>query len=54
MAPAKLGWGMLKSVDILIGFSVIMLVVSICVTLVNQLITGILNLTGVQLRDGVC
>ncbi|HEY4031125.1 MAG TPA: hypothetical protein VGM25_12325 [Caulobacteraceae bacterium] len=45
---------MLKSVDILIGFSVIMLVVSISVTLVNQMITGMLNLKGSQLRDGVC
>src|ERR1700748_1406442 len=44
---------MLKSVDILIGFSVIMLVVSIAVTLANQIITSCLNLRGMQLRDGV-
>lgn len=44
---------MFKSVDILIGFSVIMLVVSISVTMVNQIITSILNLRGLQLRAGV-
>ena len=34
---------MLKSVDILIGFTVIMLVVSIAVTLVTQMITSIFS-----------
>lgn len=45
---------MLKSVDILIGFTVIMLVISIAVTMVNQMIISTLNLRGSQLRDGVC
>jgi len=44
---------MLKSVDILIGFAVIMLVVSISVTMVTQMISSTLNLRGLQLRDGV-
>jgi hypothetical protein len=54
MAQAAGAAAMLKSVDILIGFTVIMLVVSIAVTIVNQMITSMLNLRGVHLRDGVC
>lgn len=44
---------MLKSVDILIGLSVVMLVVSMAVTLINQAILNLLASRGHNLRDGL-
>lgn len=44
---------MLKSIDILIGFSVIMLVVSIAVTLCTQTFASYFNLRGRQLYEGI-
>lgn len=44
---------MLKSIDILIGLSVVMLVVSMAVTLVNQAILNLLASRGQNLRDGL-
>jgi hypothetical protein len=43
----------LNSVDILIGFSVIMLMVSMSVTLINQWILTLLGMRGKKLLDGV-
>jgi hypothetical protein len=44
---------MLKSVDILIGLAVIMLVVSMAVTLITQAITNLLQSRGRHLRRGI-
>ena len=44
---------MLTSLDILIGFSVIMLVVSMAVTLINQWILTLLQMRGKKLKDGI-
>jgi hypothetical protein len=44
---------MLKSIDILIGLSVIMLVVSMAVTLITQAITNLLQSRGRHLRRGI-
>jgi hypothetical protein len=43
----------LNSIDILIGFSVIMLMVSMSVTLINQWILTLLGMRGKKLLDGV-
>jgi len=44
---------MLKSIDILVGLSVVMLVISMAVTLVNQAILNLLASRGRNLRDGL-
>jgi hypothetical protein len=44
---------MLKSIDLLISFTVVILVVSMAVTMITQLIVNMLNLRGVALRRGV-
>ena len=44
---------MLKSIDILVGLSVVMLIVSMAVTLVNQAILILLASRGRNLRDGL-
>ena len=44
---------MLKSLDLLIGVTVVMLVVSLAVTMVTQMAVGLLNTRGKALKDGV-
>jgi hypothetical protein len=44
---------MLQSVDIVIGFTVIMLVVSLAVTTITQVVVSFLNLRGAALKHGV-
>lgn len=44
---------MLKSIDILIGLSVVMLVVSLVVTVLTQAITNLMQTRGKNLRDGI-
>lgn len=44
---------MLKTLDILIGFTLVMLIMSMAVTLATQVVTSTLNLRGRSLRQGV-
>lgn len=44
---------MLKSIDLLISFTVVILVVSMAVTMITQLLVNLLNLRGVALKRGV-
>jgi hypothetical protein len=44
---------MLKSIDILIGLSVVMLVLSLVITVLTQAITNLFQLRGKSLRDGI-
>ena len=44
---------MLKSIDVLIGLSVVMLVVSLVVTVITQAVTNVLQTRGKNLRDGI-
>jgi hypothetical protein len=44
---------MLKSLDILIGLSVVMLIVSMAVTLINQAILNVIAARGRCLRTGL-
>ena len=45
---------MLKTLDVLIGFTLVMLVMSMAVTMVTQFLgTWLLNLKGVSLREGL-
>jgi hypothetical protein len=44
---------MLKTLDVLIGFTLVMLIMSMAVTVLTQLITSSLNLRGVALKKGI-
>ena len=44
---------MLKSIDILLGLSVVMLMVSLVVTVLTQAITNLMQSRGKNLRDGI-
>ena len=44
---------MLKTIDVLIGLSVVMLLLSMIVTVITQFVTGLLNSRGKHLRGGI-
>lgn len=44
---------MLKTVDVLIGFSLVMLILSMAVTVVTQLVSSTLNTRGKSLKNGI-
>jgi hypothetical protein len=44
---------MLKSIDVLIGLSVVMLMVSLVVTVITQAVTNLMQTRGKNLRDGI-
>ena len=44
---------MLKSIDVLLGLSVVMLMVSLVVTVLTQAITNLLQTRGKNLLDGI-
>jgi len=53
MAPAIAGGVMLKTIDILLGVSVVMLIVSLCVTVLTQAVTRIRETGGKKLLEGM-
>lgn len=44
---------MLKTIDVLIGFSVVMLIMSMAVTVLTQVATSAFNLQGKALKRGI-
>jgi len=51
-APAR-STSMLKSIDVLIGLTLVMLVVSMAVTVITHAVTGFIESRGRHLRDGI-
>jgi len=52
-AVSRVGKNMLKSLDVMIGISLVMLIVSMVVTLLTQFVTSTINSHGLSLRRGL-